>query len=624
MNMKSKDKEIENTQPNKNTKQKKQRLKLKKFVFRVINPVSAKADVKRSHIIQLIVGLAILVLVNVVCNYFFFKIDLTKEKRFSLSTSTKQLLKGGKQGIRKVDDVVMIRCYLDGDIPTNYKELRNATKNLLNEMRSYNSNIEFEFVDPNSMKTNEEKAEFYQKLFYEGFSPILISSTNSSKREQQYIFPYIEISSGGRKSIKSLISTKMGISEQEIIASSIQNLEYTLYSSIRNITQGMKPSIAFLYGQGEPDASYLLDIIQSLNDSYMIDSVTINGQINALVDRQYDSTDDVVKRFRKKYECLIVVKPTQPFTQKDLYIIDQYLMNGGKILWLIDPLTASMDSLQSHASTMAISNLTGVEEILFSYGIKLNNDLVMDLQCVQVPIVTGQYQNGQPQMTFYPWNFFVSASPTNNIISYKINPIKLDFVSTIDVVESNNSTTTTPILLSSNNTRILNAPVEVSLQMLKQKQDPKLFNQGAKTLALLSEGSFVSAFRNRLPQEMLDNTMIANKSNSDTTAMIVVADGDLVLNTFINKQVVPLGYDRYTNQMFGNKEFIINCINYLCGDKDLIPLRSREVIVRKLDMAKIDRTKGQWQVFNMGVPIVIVVLFGLIFIIIRRKIYLTK
>ena len=622
--MENRDNQIENIEANKGAKEKRQKTDLNAIVNRIINPVSAKADVKRSHIIQLVVGLAVLILINVVCNYFFFKIDLTKEKRFSLSTSTKQLLKGGKQGVRKVDDVVMIRCYLDGDIPASYKELRNATKNLLNEMRSYNSNIEFEFVDPNSMKTEQERAEFYQKLFYEGFTPILINSTTSSKREQQYIFPYIEITSGGNKKIKSLISTKMGVSENEIIASSIQNLEYTLYSAIRNATQGMKPSIAFLYGQGEPDAAYLLDVIRSLNDSYMIDSVTINGQINALVDRQYDSTENTVKRFRKKYECLIVVKPTQPFTQKDLYVIDQYLMNGGKILWLIDPLTASMDSLQAKANTMAISNLTGVEEVLFSYGIKLNNDLVMDLQCVQVPIVTGQYQNGQPQMTFYPWNFFVSASPTNNIISQKINPVKLDFVSTIDVVESNNTTTTTPILLSSNNTRLLNAPVEVSLQMLKQKQDPKLFNQGAQTLAVLSEGSFVSAFRNRLPQEMLDNTMIANKNSSDTTAMIVVADGDLILNTFVNNQVVPLGYDRYTNQMFGNKEFVINCINYLCGDKDLIPLRSREVIVRKLDMAKIDRTKGQWQAFNMGVPLVIVALFGLVFVVIRRKMYLTK
>ena len=527
--------------------------------------------------------------------------------------------------MRKIGDAVTVRCYLDGDIPASYKELRNSLKDLLNEFRSYNSDIEYEFVDPNNFKTNKEKAEFYEKLFSKGFSPLLIKTMNKGKQEQQYIFPYIEISYAGRSSVKSLISTKTGFSDDEIIKSSIQNLEYTLYSSIRSLVQGMKPSIAFLYGQGEPDAAYFLDIIQSLNDEYSVDSITINGQINALVRRTYDSVDNTKIKFRKNYECLIVAQPVQPFTPKDLYIIDQYIMHGGKVLWLLDPLTANMDSLQSQAKTMAVSNLTGAEECLFAYGIKLNNDLVMDLQCVKVPIVTGQYGNGQPQMTYYPWNFFPSVSPNaKSIITDKINPVKLEFVSTIDNVESNSDVTVTPLLESSVNTRLLNAPVEVSLQMLKQKLEPKLFNQGSKTMAVLAEGKFASAFRNRLPLEMTENPVIANKNESDSTAMIVVADGDIIKNGFKNGQVVPLGWDIYTNQMFGNKEFLINCINYLCGDKDLIPLRSREVIVRKLDMAKAERTKLQWQLFNIITPMVIIALLGTVLIVIRKKSYTSR
>lgn len=612
------------SQPNNLKSQPNAKKGLKNWINLVFNPVSAKTDVKRSHIIQLLGSLAVLILLNVAGSFVFTKFDLTQEKRYSLSASTKHLLTGGKKGQTKIDDVIMIRCYLDGDIPAAYKELRNATKDLLNEMRSYNSDIEFEFVDPNSMKDTKARDEFYDKLLRKGFQPLLIKNTVGGKVEQQYIFPYIEISQGNMNSVKSLISTKSGFTEDEVIKSSIQNLEYTLYSSIRNTIQGIKPSIAFLYGQKEPDAAYLLDIIQSLDETYTIDSISINGQINALIDRRYDSVDNSVVKFTKKYECLIIVKPSQPFTQKDLYIIDQYLMQGGKILWLLDPLTASMDSLQSQARTMAMSNFTGAEEILFSYGIKLNNDLVMDLQCVQVPIVTGQYQNGQPQMTYYPWNFFVSASPTAHIISNKINPVKLEFVSTIDTVQGNNETFSYPILLSSSNTRLLNAPVEVSLQMLKQKQEPRLFNQGKKILALLSEGKFASAFRNRLPEEMINNPMIANRNISDSTAMIVVADGDLILNSFKNNQVVPLGFDIYTGQMFGNKEFLINCINYLCGDKDLIPLRSREVIVRKLDMAKIERTKKQWQLFNMLVPLGIIAILATVVIILRKKTYIKR
>ena len=608
-----------------NIKPVKKQNKLKGYLYRIINPVSAKTDVKRSHIIQLVIGLAVLILLNVAGNYFFVKADLTKEKRYSLSYSSEQLLKGEKKNLRKLDDAVLIRCYLDGDIPAGYKELRNALRDVLNEYRSYNSNIEYEFVNPNDLKTEKDKAEFYEKLFSKGFSPLLIKNETDGKLQQQYIFPYIEIFYGGRSQVKSLISTKTGFTEDEVIKSSMQNIEYTLYSSIRNIIQGIKPSVAFLFGQGEPDAAYIVDIIQSLSDEYLVDSINIGGQINALVERVYDSVDNTNIKFRKKYECLIVAKPILPFAPKDLYIIDQYIMHGGKVLWLMDPLSASMDSLQSRAATMAISNFTGAEESLFMYGARLNNDLVMDLQCVKVPIVTGQYGNGQPQMSYYPWNFFPSVSPNNkSIISDKINPVKFEFVSTIDTVEGNNNIVRTPLLLSSSNTRLLNAPVQVSLQMLKQKQDPKLFNQGTKILALLMEGQFSSAYKNRLPEEMLNNPIIAHRETSDSTAMIVVADGDIIINSIKNGQVVPLGFDMYTNQMFGNKEFLVNCINYLCGDKDLIPLRSREVIVRKLDMAKIDRTKAQWQLFNLIVPVLIIAILGGCIILIRRKSYIRK
>lgn len=599
--------------------------KFRLWFNRIINPVSAKADVKRSHIIQFVCALVVIILINILGSLFFGKIDLTQEKRYSLSQGTKKFLKTGDKRTKKLDDVIMIRCYLKGDIPAAYKELRNSTEDLLKEMRSYNSNIEYEFVDPNSFKTNQEKAEFYEKLFAKGFSPLLIKTLNKGVQEQQYIFPYIEITYAGRTAIKSLISTKTGFTEDEVLYSSIQNLEYTVYSAIRSIMQGIKPSIAFLYGQAEPQASYLLDIIQSLSEEYAVDSVTINGKIDALVDRTYDSINSDSIKFRNKYECLIIVKPMQVFNPKDLYIIDQYLMHGGKILWLIDPLSASMDSLQSKARTMAISNLTGAEESLFAYGVRLNNDLVMDLQCVKVPIVTGQYGDGQPQMTYYPWNFFPSVSPNPaSMITNKINPVKLEFVSTIDTVETNSEVKFTPLLVSSNNTRLLNAPVQISLQMLKQKQDPKLFNQGSKVMGILVEGKFVSAFKNRLPEEMLTNSMIANRDFSDSTAMIVLADGDLIINNFRSGQVVPLGFDVYTNQMFGNKEFLVNCVNYLCGDKDLIPLRSREVIVRKLDLAKVDRTKLQWQLFNVLVPMIIVALMATVIILIRRKTYINK
>ncbi len=315
---------------------------------------------------------------------------------------------------------------------------------------------------------------------------------------------------------------------------------------------------------------------------------------------------------------MIVAKPTSIFSYKDLYIIDQYIMHGGRVLWLLDALNVSMDSLQSQPTTFATSNFTGVDDILFRYGAKVNTNLVMDLQCAKVPIVTGQYQDNMPQMSFYPWNFFPEIHPnSNHIVSDKISPVKLEFASTIDTTAS--SATKTPLLTTSNGTRIMNAPVNVSLNMLKQKQDPKLFNAGAKTVALLLEGEFSSAFKNRLTATMEENTQIAFKDFSDSTAMIVVSDGDIARNDFINGQILPLGYDKFTKQMYGNKEFLVNCVNYLCGDEDLIPLRSRELIMRKLDTAKIEREKTLWQVVNVALPIVVVLLAGVILNIVRRK-----
>lgn len=583
------------------------------FWKRLFKPASVKADVKRTHILQLVLGLVFIIFLNVVGYYVFTRLDLTEEKRYSLSDSTKRMLKD-------LDEVVFIRCYLEGDIPAEYKELRNATRELLNQFRAYNSGIEYEFVDPNNFKDKKDRDEFYQRLFEKGFSPLLTTTTKNNAQVQQYIFPYIEIVYKGRRTMTALISTKSGLTGEGIIRGSIQNLEYNIYSSMRSLANDKKKKVAFLYGHGEWPIENIYDFIVFLNDSYRVDSVTINEKLNALTERVYDSVDENKVTIKNKYDCLIVAKPTSVFSYKDLYIIDQYVMHGGKILWLLDPLTASMDSLQSKASTYAGSNFTGVDDILFRYGVKLNTNLVMDMQCAQVPIVTGQYQDNTPQMTYYPWNFFPEINPNpDHIVTDKISPVKMEFVSTMDTTYS--SAEKTVLLTTSNSTRLLNAPVDVSLRMLKQKQDPRLFNSGSQAVAMLLEGEFVSAFKNRLTQTMETSSQIAFRTESEPTSMIVVSDGDLVRNDFINGRMVPLGYDKYTRQMYGNKEFLINCVNYLCGDKDLIPLRSREVIMRKLDVAKIERERVFWQVVNVVLPVVLVMVMGVLVIVLRKKRY---
>lgn len=585
---------------------------MKKINWKAIfKPSSVKADVKKSHILQLVLGLVIIIFLNVIGYFFFARIDLTQEKRYTLSESSKKLMSN-------LEDIVFIRCYLEGDIPSEYKKLRNETKEMLDQFRAYNPDIEYEFVDPNGFENAKDKNEFYQRLFEKGFSPLLTTSTNNNSQVQQYIFPYLEITYKGRTTIVPLISSKNGFSGESIINASIQNLEYNLYSAIRSVATQQRGKIAFLYGHGEWEVNNIWDFISSLSEYYDVDSISINEKLNALTERVYDSVNPNLVKIKNKFDCLIVAKPTSIFSYKDLYLIDQYVMHGGKILWLLDPLNVSMDSLQTQANTFAISNFTGVDDILFRYGVKLNTDLVTDMQCAKIPIVTGQYQNNTPQMTYYPWNFFPEINPnSNHIISDKISPVKMEFVSSIDT--TNSPAKKTILLSSSNRTRVLNSPVNVSLQMLKQKQDASLFNSGAKDVAILLEGEFSSAFKNRLTPEMELNSQMGYKDFSDTTAMIVIADGDVVRNDFMNGQLLPLGYDKYTRQMYGNKEFLINCVNYLCGDQDLIPLRSREVIMRRLDVAKIEREKTAWQIVNVALPIVIIVLFGVLLAVLRKK-----
>lgn len=582
------------------------------MIKKLFKKPDAKANVKRTHLLQLVLGLVLILFFNIVGYYIFARLDLTSEKRYTLSKSTKKMLKS-------VDDVVFIRCYLEGDIPADYKRLRNETKEMINQFRSYNPNIEFEFRNPNDFKDKKEQAEFYQRLFEMGFQPILKTSQQKDGQVRQYMFPYLEITHKGEKKIVSLISTK-GTGEESIINSSVQNLEYNIYNGIRSLMTTSKDRVAIIRGHGEWELASIWDFITGVNEFYAVDTLTINERLNALTEREYDSVKNNVT-MRNKYKALVIAKPLSVFSYKDLYILDQFVMHGGRILWLVDPLLCSMDSLQANPETFAVTNYTGVEDPLFKYGVRLNTNLVMDMQAAKVPIVTGVYGDNTPQFSFFPWNFFPVVSPNpNHIITSKINPVKLEFVSSIDTIQNN--ITKTPLLVSSANSRIMNTPAIISLEMLKQKQDPRLFNMPNLNLAMLLEGKFTSAFKNRLSPEMETNQEIAFKDECDTiNAMIVVADGDIIRNDFTSGQMLPLGYDKYTKEMFGNKEFLINALNYLTDDHDMIPLRSREVLMRKLDQARVEREKLNWQVVNVGIPIIFIMVIGVIISFIRKRKY---
>jgi len=586
------------------------------FLKQTFAKPDAKTDVKRSHILQLIVCFVAIIFLNVVGYYLFGRLDLTAEKRYTISNSSKHFLKNLK-------DVVFIRCYLTGDIPIEYKRLSNETKEMISQFRSYNSNIEFEFQDPENFKKPSDKDEFYQRLFEKGFQPILVQSDQKDRQVRQYMFPYLEITYHSQTKIVPLLSQK-GNSKEEMINASIQNLEYNIYSALRSLTTPYKDRVAFLKGHGELSLYEMQSFIENTRDFYNLDTITMDQKLNALTDRKYDSINSTNITFKNKYKALIIARPIGIFSYQDLYLIDQFVMHGGRVLWLVDPLLCSMDSLQSQPQTYAVGNHTGVEDPLFHYGVRLNTNLLLDLQCANIPIKTGDYGNNNPQMSFYPWPFFpVVSSNQNSVISSKINPVRLQFASTIDTIQHSQvaEIKKTPLLTSSANARIMNTPAIVSLEFLKAHQQSRLYNLSYLPVAYLLEGRFFSAFHNRLAPTM-NNPLMAYKDRCDTAnRMIVVADGDIIKNDFVNNEALPLGYDKYEGKMYGNCDFLINCLNYLCDDEDMIPLRSREVVMRNLDNVKVERERTFWQMFNVGLPIVIVLLFAFIMSFYRKKLY---
>jgi ABC-2 type transport system permease protein len=403
----------------------------------------------------------------------------------------------------------------------------------------------------------------------------------------------------------------------KVLNNSIQSLEYNLASIIKNLLTTIKPRIAFIEGQGELDKLQSMDLHNSLSDFYNVDRVTINGKITSLAIRiKADSTHDVLIN---KYRAIIIAKPELPFEERDKFLIDQFIMRGGKVLWLIDPVFASMDSLQKYNTTMGIPGNLNLEDMLFNYGARLNPQLVQDLNALPIPVKTGQIGN-QPQFDYFKWYFFPVIIPTiNHAIVNGLNAIKTEFVSSIDTVTAQGIKKTC-LLETSPYSRTLNAPVYIDLEILKQKPNERAFSKGPYQVAVLLEGKFTSAYLYRIPPELAENPDLGFKSSGKNTKMIVIADGDLARNQFHMQQgyPLPLGYDQYTRQTFGNKDLLLNAMNYLCDETGLISVRSRELKLRMLDSAKVEKERLFWQLFNTTGPVLLVILLGIVLYRLRR------
>ncbi len=578
-----------------------------------------RKSLKKNQIVAFLVTVVIVVLVNVIGSYVFTRFDLTSEKRYTLSPTTKEIL-------NDLNDYVYFKVYLEGDFPAGFKKLRRETKEMLDEFRAYSKFIDYEFINPSESADAAERNETYKQLYQAGLNPtdVVVKNRDGSSK-QMVIWPGALVSYRNNTEIAiDLLENQIGQSSEQALNASMQNLEFRLIDAVKKVIRLQKPNIAFIEGHGELSEQEVQDIAQTLAQNYNVVRLEIDGKIDALMHRTQDEESDV-KAF-PSYDAIIIAKPTQPFDERDKFLIDQYIMHGGKVLWMVEPVYATMDSLQSQESTIGLEQDLNLDDMLFKYGVRLNRDLLLDLTCASLPIRTGQVA-GQAQLEFFRWYYFpLLQAASEHPMVRNMNAIKADFVSSMDATTSANDIEQVPLLKTSDYTKVSGAPVFITLAMLRQAPDKRMFASKGKNVAYLLKGSFPSLYANRIPQEIAEDNGTNFMEESIPTAMIVVADGDIIRNQIDIKtrKPLPLGFDQYTQNTYANKEFIENAIGYLVEGEGMIDIRSRELKVRLLDDTKINRERTKWQVVNTLLPIAVIIALGFVMAFIRKKKYSKK
>jgi len=551
-----------------------------------------------------LIVLAAIVLVGYLSTLGFTRIDFTKEKRFTLSPITRQVMTGLHQQVK-------VTVYLKGNNFQSWmKRLQRSTRDMLSDLQAYShGNLHFEFVDPieniKNLSDDQQKA-IYDSLDARGISGQPFSIKTDNGLSQIMIFPEALVEYKGQSIAVNLLQSRIGLSEEEVAKNSIQNLEYNFASAIRKITSGGKPLIGFTEGHNELNDRQLNDAMRSLANGFVVGRVDLKTiPFEALM----------------HLRMLVIPKPDKPFTELEKFKIDQYVMRGGKVLWTIDQVSAELDSLKGHGNEqLSFPKQLNLDDQLFVYGVRINYDLIADMSCASIPVVTGNV-GGQPQIQNAPWLFFPVIIPqSKNPVVKDLDGIRTEFVSTIDTIGVKGIKKTI-LLTSSAHNKKFSAPYLLSLQALEQEPDPKQFINEPKTVGVLLEGKFKSDFLNRpLPEGLTDK--VESLPESKPTKMIVISDGDIFKNQVgQDGSVYPLGYDRYTQQTYGNKNLLLNIADYMTDDSGLIELRTKEIKIRLLDRAKIRSEKLYWQVINNAVPLAFVLIFAIFQHYIRRRKY---
>lgn len=557
---------------------------------------------KRRDISALIAWAVLILLLNFIASVYFKRFDLTSEKRYTLAQSTKELLS-------KLDDEVFLKVYLNGDINPGFSRLKNEAREILDEFRAYsNKQVQYQFINLGEGLTKEETNSVEKQLYDKGLIPEGVTTKTKEKTTQTTIWPGAIVSYKGREAVWQIFTRQSpGIDPETCINNSVEELEYSLTNTIRKLQRTKKPEVTFLQGHHELDTLRQYDFMRTLAEYYRVNHTAI--------------TKGTELRSLKGSDALIISQPDSSFTDKEKFIIDQYIMCGGKVLWLIDPVSTNLDSLQ-RGFTLGINRPLNIEDMLFKYGVRLNPVLVQDLQCGYLNINVG-FQKGQPKFQLFPWVYSPLVLPnTDHPIVKNLDLIKFDYLSTLDTVSARGIKKTI-LLKTSKYAKTQPTPARIFLAMVQMKPKESQFINSYQPVACLLEGSFSSFVEYRLPDALLNDSNFKYIDKGKPTKMIVVADGDVARNDFQRStgQMFPLGYDRNTQQTFANRTFLLNCVNYLLDDEGMLQLRSREVKLRLLDKKKINLQRGKWQFINIGLPLGLVVGFAAIQFYVRRRKY---
>jgi ABC-2 type transport system permease protein len=564
--------------------------------------ISDNKNIKLRSWIQFIVIALTVLLVSGLSSYFSVRLDLTEDKRYTLSGPSHEVLSCLKND-------VYIQVYLDGDMPIAFKRLKRSVKELLDEFRIVSGGkVDYEFINPSAAKDIKARNNQYQSLDSKGLNRVNIRANDEEGgSSQKTIYPGMIVNYNGIEIPVNFLSNNRALSPEQNLLNSEEGLEYEMIQTISTLSSDTIYKVAFIEGHNELPEIEVADITRSLAKYFTVDRGVIGGKTGIL----------------KNYSAVIIAAPEKSFNEKDKLVIDQYIMNGGKVLWLYDEVKVNEDSLV-YGETVALYRALNLEDQLFKYGVRINPSIIEDMECILIPITEGTGES--QQVVSMPWPYYPLLIPSvNHPITRNLNRVLGKFVNYIDTVGRDPGIKKTVLLTTSRYTRIINPPALINLNEAVMTPDENQFNKSFLPVAVLLSGKFHSAFRNMIINDLVEDKNFRIKAESNETKMIIVADGDMIRNDVsrvgASETPLPLGQDRYTQQTFGNKDFLVNCLNYLVDDNGIMALRSRELKLRLLNKTAIKQNRSMIQLVNIAVPVLLVILAGLLYGIIRRKIY---